>query len=116
MANLQRDGEKERFWRGVLSQYALSGLSVRAFCQGEGLAASQFYRWRRTIGLRDGVVAKPPSFVPVVVAGHSAGASSIALELIGGRVLRLPASTPAAWVAELVLGLEASPVAGEASR
>jgi hypothetical protein len=89
MANLQRNGEKERFWRGVLSQYALSGLSVRAFCQGEGLAVSQFYRWRRTIGLRDGVVAKPPSFVPVLVAGQSAGASSIALELIGGRVLRL---------------------------
>jgi hypothetical protein len=43
----------------------------------------------------------------VVVAGQSAGASSIAIELIGGRVLRLPASTPAASVATLLLKSDA---------
>lgn len=107
MANVQRDAEKERRWREVLSRQASSGLSVREFCQRERLTESQFYAWRRTIGERDGEPA--PSFVPVVISDQPKGEPSIAIELVGGQVLKLPASTPATWLAELVVALEARP-------
>jgi hypothetical protein len=87
MSNVERDAEKERFWREVLSRQA------------------SFYAWRRTIAERDG--AKAPSFVPVVVTDPAPGGPPIAIELVSGHVLRLPASTSAVWLAELVLALEA---------
>lgn len=107
MANVQRDAEKERRWRGVLSRQASSGLSVREFCKRDRLTESQFYAWRRTIAERDGEAS--PSFVPVVVSDEPTSDASIAIELAGGRVLKLSASTPAAWLAELLLALEARP-------
>jgi transposase-like protein len=110
MVNTLRNAEKERHWRQVLGRQASSGLSVRAFCQREQLTESAFYAWRRTIGERDGETTLAPSFVPMVVTDQGTSESSIAIELSGGHVLRLPASTPAAWVAELVLGLEGGAV------
>lgn len=107
MAKVEREAAKERFWREALAVQAASGQSVRAYCQREGLSQSSFYAWRRTIAERDG--AKAPPFVPVVVTDTAPSEASIAVDLAGGHVLRLPASTSAAWLAELVLALEARP-------
>ena len=109
MAKLQRDAEKERRWREVLGRQASSGLSVREFCKRERLTESQFYAWRRTIAERDDEPSKAPSFVPVVVSDQVPSDGSIAIELVGGHVLKLPATTPAAWLAELVQALEVKP-------
>ena len=105
MANVQRDLTKDRAWRELLARQGSSGLSVREFCKRERLTESLFYAWRRTIAERDG--ATGPSFVPVVVSEKPSGESSIAVELAGGHVVRLPTSTPVTWLAELVLALEA---------
>ncbi len=107
MAKNQRDVAKEASWRQVLKRFATSGLSVREFCKREQLTESQFYAWRRTIGERDGESPSAPSFLPMVVSDKPTRESSIAIELVGGRMLRLPTSTPAVWLAELVLALEA---------
>lgn len=107
MAKLQRDAERERRWREVLSRQASSGLSVRDSCRREGVKEASFYAWRRTIGERDG--ESTPAFLPVAVSDPAKGELSIAIELIGGRVLKLPTTTPAAWLAELLLALEARP-------
>ncbi len=109
MAKIQRDAEKERRWREVLSRQASSGLSVREFCKRERLTESQFYAWRRTIGERDG--ESTPAFLQVALSDPTKGEPSITIELAGGHVLKLPASTPAAWLAELVLALEVEPEA-----
>ncbi len=52
MAGLLQGGavsasERELFWRGKLTEFVASGLSIRAFCRREGLAESAFYFWRR---------------------------------------------------------------------
>jgi hypothetical protein len=106
----QRDLKRERFWRGVLARFGASGLSVRRFCARERLSEPSFYSWRRVIGQRDAQAAPPPAFVPVLV-GHEHGDSTagMAIELRGGRVLRLPAALPVAQVAELVHAIEAAP-------
>lgn len=107
MAKHRQDLAKEAYWRKVLKRFAKSGLSVREFCRREQLTESQFYAWRRTIGERDEAGNLQPAFVPAVVTKEAVHESSITVELVGGRVLKLPTSTPAARLAELVLALEA---------
>lgn len=120
MANKQRDGAKEAFWRDAVKRQAAGGQSVRAFCRQHGLAESNFYAWRRTIGQRDAEPAKSgrrngkvnrtkagPTFVPAVVTGDALRDAGIVLELAGGRRLRLPESTPPERLAAIVHALEA---------
>jgi len=122
MGNRRRDPGREKLWRSRLARQAASRLSVRAFCRREGVAEPSFYAWRRTIAQRDAQrnaqrrasrlrgseppPSEPPPFVPVAVTGTPAVATSIALELGGGRVLRLPESITATRLAELVHAIE----------
>ena len=107
MANRRRDPEREVRWREVMARQAASGLSVRAFCRREEIAEAQFYAWRRTIARRDAEAADAtPAFMPAMVTGLVAAPPSIAVEWPGGRVLRLPESTPAERLAALVHALE----------
>src|SRR4051812_5337336 len=110
MAETQRDPTKEAFWRDAFRRQADSGLPVREFCRRHRLNEPSFYGWRRTLQERDARQPATPAFVPVVVhdeprAERDAG---IVIELRGGRLLRLPGSTPAVRVAELVRALEAT--------
>lgn len=70
-----RDVGREAVWRERLSRQAVSGLSIRAFCRGEGVGEPSFYFWRCAIAERDAARAKlpecmeaNPAFVPVVLA------------------------------------------------
>jgi transposase-like protein len=87
--NKQRDDAKERFWRRVVRQWRYSKLSVRAFCQDQGLSESNFYAWRRTLRQR---AAEGVAFVPVRVqpeAANPSGAGALELVLDHGRVVRV---------------------------
>jgi hypothetical protein len=113
--------EREVFWRGRLAEFAASGLSIRAFCRRESLVESAFYFWRREIAVRDAKVAaigksrvkaskrERPAFVPVPVASQPSSPTQpgLAIELRGGRVLRVPSGMPASEVAQLIHALEA---------
>lgn len=132
MANRRRDLAKERWWREVLARRAASGLSVREFCRRERLGEASFYAWRRTLIQRDRA-PKGAAFVPVVVqvqepvstrvGRFSSSAASqaatlpallpperalLAIELRGGRTLRLPAAISPARLARIVQALEAT--------
>ncbi len=116
MAGRYRDARREALWREVLVRQQQSGLSVRAFCQRQGLSQASFYAWRRTLKQREAErrtarpAIVPPAFLPVVVQDVPPDAhdGSLVIELRGGRRLRLPLSTPAARLAELVHALEAA--------
>jgi hypothetical protein len=49
MARSNRSAEREVFWRGKFSEHQQSGLSVRQFCEREGLSQPSFYQWRRRL-------------------------------------------------------------------
>lgn len=116
MANKNRSGEREAYWRDVVARFRTSGLSVRAFCRREKLQESAFYFWRRTLADRDGKLAtKPrptskratrPAFLPVAIRSASGG-SGLTLELPSGGVLRFNESMPVERVAALIRALEA---------
>ena len=48
-----RDPAKERHWRRMVRQWRKSGLSVREFCDWQGLSEPCFYAWRRELAKRD---------------------------------------------------------------
>ncbi len=109
MANTQRDATKEAFWRDVIRRQATSGLSVREFCRRHRLSEPSFYERRRTYQERDTRrPAAAPAFIPVLISDErpAAADADLVIELRGGRLLRLPGSTPARRVAELVRALE----------
>ncbi|MDZ7787030.1 MAG: IS66 family insertion sequence element accessory protein TnpB [Halofilum sp. (in: g-proteobacteria)] len=74
----------ESQWRAILSAFAGSGLSQKAFCQREGLAPSTFQYWKRRLAKDD---AEPAS---------EAGPAVIDLGALEER--------PAGWEVEIALG------------
>jgi transposase len=62
------DPAKEILWREILKRQRDSGLSVRAFCNREGLKAFNFFRWRGELSRRD---RETISAIPNRSAGES---------------------------------------------
>ena len=48
-----RSAEKEEFWRLALAEQQASGMTIKAFCVQQGLAAHAFSWWKREIKKRD---------------------------------------------------------------
>lgn len=93
----KRNAKREAGWREVVARQVSSGLSVRAFCQREGLAESNFYAWRRELRLRDreavGARSKPAAaFLPAVVTDKQADEAALALQLVADGTLQLRGS------------------------
>jgi transposase len=105
----RRDPAKEKLWRATIRRHQESGLSVRAFCEREGLKDGNFLRWRRELDRRDREKTpelpklaikepteprKSPVFLPVHVvdADHlpSRPAPPIEIVLDGGQTVRVP--------------------------
>jgi hypothetical protein len=110
---MSRDADKERWWRKAVARQAASRLSVRAFCDREGLAESAFYFWRRTLAQRDAGGAKP-AFVPAIVTGarsdtraDARAAAVITIELAGGCRARLVGDAVVEQLADLAMALQA---------
>jgi transposase-like protein len=47
-----RSDERRYYWQAAMELQQQSGLSIRKFCQQEGLAESAFYFWRRELTQR----------------------------------------------------------------
>lgn len=130
MANRQRDTEKARHWRRMISAQRGSGLSVRAFCSQQRLSEPSFYAWRRTLAQRKADPQRtqgtrrcntPPAFVNLTTRGAAPLAAAMfqpaaPLELVHprGHVLRIAASCDPQTLAMVLLAL--SPGDREAER
>jgi hypothetical protein len=103
----RRDPVKEQFWRRTIADQARSGLSVRAFCEQEGLEPWNFHWWRQTLARRDREVSPartvrrpnsmaelpvPAAFLPVRVvqdAASLAATTPIEIVLPAGPTVRV---------------------------
>jgi transposase len=81
------DHVKEQFWRRTIADQAHCGLSIKAYCQREGLEVRNFHRWRQVLARRDHellsaqtacrpdsstVLARSSAFLPVRVIQNAA--------------------------------------------
>jgi transposase-like protein len=89
-------------WKQLISEQQQSGLSVKAFCQKQGVGDALFYSWRKRIAeerstrfalvATNGTVASPPAL------------QRLQLVLPSGERLEIPSSTDEATL-RTVLGL-----------
>ena len=104
-------------WRTVIGEQALSGLSIKAFCQQRQLPKSKFYHWKAILALDSGTHPQPQAqpkprssgtplsaaFVPVRVVPDTL----VELTLTNGVQLKLPLSANVEQVARLVKAVAA---------
>ena len=91
----QRDGKREKFWRGMLRRRAASGMTIVDFCASEGLKATSYHYWQREIRRRDeeSPSGSAESGRALLAAVHVVddGGSRAAVEVVvrGGYVVRI---------------------------
>ena len=103
-------------WRALIDEQALSGLSIKAFCQQRHIHPSGFHRWKSVLrSLDSGTLPQPQAqpkssdtllssvFVPVRVVPDTL----VELTLINGVQLKLPLSSNVEMVARLVKAVAA---------
>ncbi len=74
----RRDPVKEALWRDRFMRFDAAGLTVAAFCQGEGITPASFYHWRAEVRRRDAEATD--LFVELVPAAEAAEPAAVAAE------------------------------------
>ncbi len=97
--------EREAYWRDVLERQAGSGLTVRDFCDFEGVSTASFYNWRRRFA--DDVQPNQPAFVPVSVAQPE---TPPVLEIVfsDAVTIRVPEGTARQTIVDALAAVEAA--------
>lgn len=86
--------DPQQFWQMAIETWQSSGLSVRQFCQQEGLSAPSFYAWRKKLAKADAPqadkndVGPPEPFIQVSLP--TAAHSDLQLVFVSGHRLKIP--------------------------
>ena len=82
----RRDPVKEAMWRDRFMRFDAAGLTVAAFCQGEGITPASFYHWRAEVRRRDAEATdvfvelvpavEPPAEVAAAVVPRPSGSDA----------------------------------------
>jgi hypothetical protein len=118
----RRDPAREKFWRRTIRDQQLSGLSVRDFCQRQGLKDWTFRWWRQELARRDlvpsmatagGRTEAAPVFLPVQVVDLEAvsppPAPPIEIVLPTGLIVRAPSGFDPRTLGHVLAVLEGRP-------
>jgi len=91
----QSSEEKRAFWRMAVQMQEESGLSVRTFCEREGLGEASFFGWRRKFRAEGAEAAggsehgsEPVRLAPVKLVGERVPAA-VEVACPSGLVLRV---------------------------
>ena len=94
--------ERRRFWQRLFTSWRKSDLTVRDFCETQGVSEASFYTWRKKLSLASGRNRKstvttsrgfrtevsPPDFIEVALPDRSSG--RLELRLPAGGTLSFP--------------------------
>jgi transposase-like protein len=85
-----RNLDLEKFWRQAHERRKTSGLTVKAFCESEGLIDHQYWYWGREFRARDRTAKADNSLKKTVSrkAAASSKAKSLAIKHLESAVLR----------------------------
>ena len=90
-------GEARGFWEAAIGLWSESGLSVREFCQREGLTENAFYSWRRKLRAEESETSSGMSredmaagFIELTTPlSAGVGCCTLELENAGGAKMRV---------------------------
>ena len=87
-------------WQQLISEHKQSGLTVKAFCQKQGVSEALFYSWRKRVVAEN----QPARFALVATNRVAPSGPALQLVLAGGERLEIPSGTDEATL-RTVLGL-----------
>lgn len=73
-------------WAEWISEQAVSGLGVSAFCESKGIPVQSFYLWRRKLALVERPEGARSLFLPVSVSGLG----QVEIDMPCGATIRVP--------------------------
>ena len=87
------DTDQRQFWQMAVETFKSSGLSVRQFCEKEGLSEASFYSWRKKLTAdkkNENTKAESGQTEPFIhVSMPAANSTSLELTLLSGNILRI---------------------------
>ncbi len=100
MPGIRRQRRSTEGWRALLTRFACSGQTVRAFCLHESVSPASFYRWRSRLSpaasaghipVTSALPRAPAGFVDLgpLLAPSSSPSFELHLDLGGGLMLHL---------------------------
>ena len=103
MPTSTRKRAREEYWRGQIVAQGDSGLTVKRFCQRQGVSEHSFYGWRKRLR------AQKPAlrFALVEPVPQPACAAPLELVLASGERLRIGAGVDAATIRAVLEALRA---------
>lgn len=99
MSNEGRARRRED-WQQLISEHKQSGLTVKAFCEQQGVGEALFYSWRKRVS-----EDQPPRFALVATNGVAASAPTsqpLQLVLAGGERLEIPSGADEAMLRKVL--------------
>ena len=95
------------YWREMLKRQPHSELTVRDFCEMEGVSTASFYNWRRRLAEAERV-ADAPAFVPISVARQPQAISCLEIVLSADVTIRVPEGTARQTIVDVLAAVEAA--------
>lgn len=93
-AESRRDPALAAQWRERFCSFRASGLTVREWCELEGVTQTQYYYWQRALRKQDGFISLRPT-----------RSAEVRIVWPDGMALHLPSETSTVQVAEIVHAL-----------
>ena len=102
--NTTRKRDRDEYWRGQIAAQGNSGLTVRRFCQQQGVSEHSFYAWRNRLRTH-----KPEVHFALVapVPEHATAEPVVELALASGERLRIGAGVDVATIRAVLEALQA---------
>ncbi|MFO7822274.1 MAG: transposase [Lentisphaeria bacterium] len=71
MEQQNKKGRIYRDWKSVFQEYRESGMTVKAFCEEQGISQGLFYKWRKRLREEAGITSAAAGFIELRRAGGS---------------------------------------------
>lgn len=95
---------RAEFWRELIERQTCSELTVRNFCEFEGVSTASFYNWRRRLAEP---VEEIPAFVPINVTQPETP-PSLEIVLSADVTIRVPEGTARQTIVDALAAVEAA--------
>ena len=104
------ESDQQQFWQMVLETFKSSGLSVRQFCQKEGLSEPSFYSWRKKLAQADDAETdkqeklSSSAFIEVSIPKNNPAALELVLN--SGNTLRISSGADSTTLNDVISVLQ----------
>lgn len=98
--------DRAGYWRELIGRQALSELTVRDFCDWEGVSTASFYNWRRRLADADRAT-ETPAFVPIHITPPETP-PVLEIVLSGAVTIRVPEGTARQTIVDALAAVEAA--------